>query len=47
MADQSIPKSPPVTAGINTLPPEWQLFFKELLRRVAELETRVLDLETP
>lgn len=47
MADQAIPKSPPVLAGLNSLPPEWQMFFRELLRRVADLERRVDDLENP
>lgn len=47
MSDQSIPKSQPATQQGTQLPTEWQLFFKELLKRVSELERRVTELETP
>jgi len=45
MADQAIPKSSPVDQKTQQLPPEWQVFLKELLRRLAELEARVTVLE--
>ena len=47
MADQSIPRSSPHDQQSKQLPPEWQQFMKELLRRVADLESRVNALENP
>lgn len=46
MADQGIPRSSPHDDRTRQVPPEWQLFFRELLRRIADLERRVSDLET-
>ncbi len=45
MSDQAIPESPIAIPGTYRLPTEWQHFIKELLRRVAELESRVQELE--